>query len=82
MPSWRLHDLRRTARTLMTRAKVPAEYAERCLGHVVPGVEGVYNRYEYLEEKRAAFEALATLIHQILNSQNNVVPMRSKEIPS
>jgi integrase len=82
MPSWRLHDLRRTARTLMTRAKVPAEYAERCLGHVVAGVEGVYNRYEYLEEKRAAFEALASLVHQILNPKDNVVPMRSKEIPA
>jgi integrase len=74
MPPWRLHDLRRTARTLMTRAKVPAEHAERCMGHVVAGVEGVYNRYAYLDEKRAAFEALAGLVNLILHPADNVVP--------
>lgn len=82
MPNWRLHDLRRTARTLMTRAGVLSEHAERCLGHVVTGVEGVYNRYEYLEEKRAAFEALALLVDRILNPpKDNVIPMRT-EVPA
>jgi integrase len=57
MPSWRLHDLRRTARSLMSRAKVPADHAERALGHVIGGVRETYDRHEYLEEKRAAFEA-------------------------
>ena len=36
---WTLHDLRRTARTLMSRAGVPSDHAERCLGHVMAGVE-------------------------------------------
>jgi integrase len=62
---WTLHDLRRTARSLMSRAGVSADIAERCLGHVIPGVRGVYDRHEYLEEKRAAFEALATLVEGI-----------------
>src|SRR5262249_984186 len=30
-----IHDLRRTARSLMTRADVSSEHAERCLGHVI-----------------------------------------------
>ncbi|WP_407174562.1 tyrosine-type recombinase/integrase [Bradyrhizobium sp. STM 3562] len=82
MPGWTLHDLRRTARTLMTRAKVPAEHAERCMGHVLAGVEGVYNRYEYLDEKRAAFEALAAHVAWILTPpQENVIPMRA-DIPN
>jgi integrase len=34
MPRWTLHDLRRTARSLMSRAKVPTDHAERILGHV------------------------------------------------
>ena len=68
MPNWRLHDLRRTARTLMTRAKVSREHAERCLGHVIGGVEGTYNRYEYLDEKRQAFEALAIEVARILDA--------------
>src|SRR5262249_49507886 len=38
---WTLHDLRRTARTLMSRAAVNSDIAERCLGHVMPGVRGI-----------------------------------------
>ncbi len=70
---WTLHDLRRTARSLMSRAGVPSDHAERCLGHVIGGVRGVYDRFEYLEEKRLAFEALASLIARIVDPQPNVV---------
>lgn len=67
MENWTLHDLRRTARSLMSRAKVPTDHAERALGHVMGGVRETYDRYEYLDEKRAAFEALAVLVGRILN---------------
>jgi hypothetical protein len=50
----------------MSRAGVPADHAEQCLGHVMPGVRGVYDRYEYLEEKRDAFNRLAALINSIV----------------
>lgn len=63
---WGLHDLRRTARSLMSRAGVPSDHAERCLGHVIAGVRGVYDRHSFLEEKRAAFEALAAEVTRIL----------------
>jgi integrase len=63
---WRLHDLRRTARSLMSRADVDADIAERCLGHVINGVRGVYDRYSFLKEKRTAFEALAAEIKRIV----------------
>jgi integrase len=59
---WRLHDLRRTARSLLSRAGVPSEIAERCLAHLPGGVQGRYDRYEYLAEKRDALERLAALI--------------------
>jgi hypothetical protein len=42
---WTLHDLRRTARLLMSRAGVPSDHAERCLGRVLPGVRGTYDRH-------------------------------------
>jgi integrase len=74
---WTLHDLRRTARSLMSRAGVNSDHAERCLGHVIPGVRGVYDRHEFHEEKRRAYEALAAQIDRILNPQPNVVPMRT-----
>jgi integrase len=75
MPHWVLHDLRRTGRSLMSRAGVPADHAERCLGHVIGGVRGVYDRYAYRDEKRVAFEKLASLVALILNPQPNVTPM-------
>jgi len=74
---WTLHDLRRTARSLMSRAGVQPDLAERCLGHVIPGVRGVYDRYEYIEEMRLAFEKLASLIETIVHPVENVVPIRT-----
>lgn len=76
LPRWTTHDLRRTARSLMSRAGVPADHAERCLGHVIGGVRGTYDRHAYFEEKRLAFEALAALVDRIVSPQANVVPMR------
>ena len=73
LPRWTLHDLRRTARSLMSRAGVPSDHAERCLGHVLPGVRGTYDRHEYLAEKRHAFAALAASIERIVNPADNVV---------
>lgn len=66
MPRWTLHDLRRTARSLMSRAKVPSDYAERCLGHAIPGIRGIYDKYEYLDEKREAFDKLAAMVAGIV----------------
>ena len=74
---WTLHDLRRTARSLMSRAGVSADIAERCLGHVISGVRGTYDRYAYLNEKKRAFEALAALIQRIVEPQDNVVSLRA-----
>jgi integrase len=67
MERWTLHDLRRTARSLMSRAKVPSDHAERLLGHAIIGVEGTYDRHDYAEEKNEALEKLAALIATILN---------------
>jgi integrase len=74
---WTLHDLRRTARTLMTQAGIPSDHAEACLGHVVKGVEGVYNRHHYREEKRAAFAKLAELVERIVDPSSNVIALAS-----
>jgi integrase len=65
---WTLHDLRRTARSLMSRAGVSPDIAERLLAHKIGGVRGIYDRYEYLSEKRDALERLAGLIGGIVNA--------------
>jgi len=74
---WTWHDLRRTARTLMSRARVDPDHAERCLNHVIGGQRGTYDRYAYLQEKLIVFEALASLVERIVNAPAaNVVALR------
>jgi hypothetical protein len=78
---WQHRDLRRTAKTLMKRAGVSTDISERCLAHVIGGVEGVYDRYDYLREKRDAFDRLATLVERILNPPgDNVVPLGARSV--
>jgi integrase len=72
---WVLHDLRRTARSLMSRAGVAPEIAERCLGHLQPSIQQTYDRHKYIAEMALAYEKLATLIQQIVDPQPNVVAM-------
>ena len=63
---WVIHDLRRSARSLMPRAGVREDIAERVLGHAIPGVQGVYNRHAYKAEKGEALQRLAELIEAIV----------------
>jgi integrase len=72
---WRLHDLRRTTRSLMARAGVPSEHAEECLGRVRPGIIGTYNRHSYHAEKKQAFDAVAALVERIVNPTDNVIEL-------
>jgi integrase len=74
LPPWTLHDLRRTARSIMSRAGVSSEIGERVIGHAQGGVNAVYDRYSYTVEKRQALEALAGQVARILSDPlSNVV---------
>lgn len=73
---WTLHDLRRTARSLLSRAGVRSDISERMLGHVIAGVEGVYDRHRYDDEKADALKRLSGLIDNIVRgTADNVVPL-------
>ncbi len=63
-----VHDLRRTARTLMAKFGVIDEVAELCIGHGIKGVKGVYNRYKYFEERRAALMLLESHYNKLLET--------------
>ncbi|PBB21148.1 integrase family protein [Mesorhizobium sp. WSM4313] len=79
IPHWTVHDLRRTARSLMARAGVDSDTAERVMGHVIDGVEGVYNRHKYTDEKASALTRLAGLLKTILHPPaKNVLPMKRR----
>jgi hypothetical protein len=54
--------LRRTARSLMSRAGVSSDCRRIMLG---PGIRATYDRHSYLDEKRAAFEKLARIVGKI-----------------
>lgn len=77
LPRWTLHDLRRTAKTLMTRHGVGNFLADRVLGHVISGVSRVYDRHDYLAEKRHALEVLAGVVERIVAGEADakVVPL-------
>jgi integrase len=75
---WTIHDLRRTARSLMSRAGVASEHAERVMGHAIGGIEQVYDRHSYRDEKADALARLTTLIDGIVNPRNNVTPIASE----
>lgn len=49
---WAPHDLRRTARTILAALGCPYEIGEAILGHMLPGIGGIYNRHSYDAERR------------------------------
>jgi integrase len=65
MKHWVLHDLRRTSRTIMSAYTTP-DHAERVIGHIIPGMRGTYDVFEYAAEKRTALEKLAAHIEGVV----------------
>jgi integrase len=64
---WTVHDTRRTARSLMSRAGIHSDVAEKCLGHSRGDIVERYDRHSYTREMRDAFEALSALVARIVN---------------
>jgi integrase len=76
---WTFHDLRRTARTLMSRARVDGNIAELVLGHSIEGIKKVYDQHKYVNEKGEALKQLAHLIDSIINPPvSNVVAITGR----
>ena len=76
MEHWTFHDLRRTARTLMSRIGVDRVVAERVLGHAIAGVEGTYDRHGYDTEKMEALKKLDIEVKRIVRERPTVVPFK------
>jgi integrase len=72
-----VHDFRRTMRSELAALGVRSEIAERCLNHTIKGVEGTYNRHDYLDERRQALAVWANLLQTLEYGENyKVVPLR------
>ena len=73
---WTLHDLRRTATTGMARLGIAPHVADKVLNHTagtIRGVAAVYNRFEYLAERKAALEAWGHSVEGLIRPAPNVV---------
>ena len=75
---WVNHDIRRSVRSQLSRLKIAEEVREAVLAHARPGIKGVYDHHDYLEEKREALQLWAARLRSIVSpSPANVVPLRA-----
>ena len=65
----------------MSRARIRPDIAEKVMGHVVGGIEGVYDRHSYRAEKADALKRLAGLVERIVAGEDgeNVVALRAAD---
>jgi integrase len=64
---WTLHDIRRTVRTGLSALRIASEVSERVIGHVPTGLVRVYDRHDYLDEKREALQVWTAHLTRIVN---------------
>ncbi|TXH02324.1 MAG: site-specific integrase [Rhodocyclaceae bacterium] len=78
MDNFTIHDFRRTARTHLAALGVDAFVAERCLNHKVKGVEGIYNRHDYFDERKNALDQWAKLLSLLEEggADYNILPFK------
>lgn len=80
MGNFTIHDFRRTARTHLSALGVIPHIAERCLNHKIDGVEGIYDRHDYLDERREALTKWSEYLECCeANKDWNVVALRPKK---
>jgi integrase len=65
-PSWTPHDLRRTARTLLSRVGVAPHVAELALNHSLGKLLHTYDRHDFAAELRNAFDRLGVEVERIV----------------
>ena len=57
-----VHDLRRTASTLLHEAGFNSDWIEKCLAHEQRGVRAVYNKAEYADQRMTMLQAWADML--------------------
>lgn len=68
IPAFTVHDLRRTASTLLHENGWPSDVVEKALNHTIGGVRGVYNRAEYATQRREMLQQWADTIESLVSS--------------
>ena len=78
---WRLHDIRRTVVSRMAKLGIAPHVADKILNHqsgTISGVAAVYQRHEFLEERKTALDAWGNYVQSLLDGKDkeNVVNIR------
>ncbi|MFK1551924.1 tyrosine-type recombinase/integrase [Pseudomonas aeruginosa] len=73
IPAFTIHDLRRTASTLLHEKGWASDVVEKALNHTLGGVRGVYNRAEYSEQRKAMLQAWADVIDALVPASSLVI---------
>ena len=60
--SFSVHDLRRTASSLLNEAGFNRDWIEKCLAHEESDVRSIYNKAEYGEQRRVMLQAWADMV--------------------
>ncbi|MBI5260147.1 MAG: tyrosine-type recombinase/integrase [Burkholderiales bacterium] len=79
IPAFTIHDLRRTASTLLHENGWASDVVEKALNHTIGGVRGVYNRAEYEAQRREMLQFWADYIEQLL-ATGKVILGRFKQV--
>ncbi len=75
---WTIHDLRRTVGTGLGKLGISRFVIARVLNHADRTVTGIYDRHEYLDEKRHALEAWGQYLTNLIAPPGaNVLPLRA-----
>jgi integrase len=69
---WTPHDLRRTAASGMAGLGIAPHVVDKILNHVsgtIRGVAAIYNRHEYLDDRKAALERWGTRVERLVGGK-------------
>jgi integrase len=82
LPPFVNHDIRRTVRSRLSRLRVTEEAREAVLAHARPGIKGVYDLHDYLDEKREALDLWAARLRSIVEPPPRNVVVLSPSVAS
>ncbi|HZA29476.1 MAG TPA: site-specific integrase, partial [Gammaproteobacteria bacterium] len=71
-----IHDMRRTASTLLHERGFVSDVIEKALNHTMGGVRGVYNRAEYADQRRDMLQWWGDYVDSLAVGSTNVVHFR------
>jgi hypothetical protein len=78
IPAFTIHDLRRTASTLLHENGWPSDVVQKALNHTIGGVRGVHNHAEYAPQRREMLQFWADTIEPLMTTGQLVMGASSK----